>query len=761
MLREAWYRVQRGGKSAGVDGMSVDVFRPLADRRLGQLRTALSDGTYQPSPVKRIQIAKPAGGWRLLGVPTVTDRILQTAAALVLNDRVALQFSDRSFAYRPFLGPRRAAVFLRGLVTSGAWVVTADIEKFFDNVEHRILGEQLRNVGIDDGGIRLISSWLLAPAQEQGRWFQPVKGLPQGAPVSPVLANLYLTGFDSALEGEGFTHVRYADDFVVVARDRAHAEAAFRYLSTYLGSRLRLRIKPAKTQLAPAGDSFTFVGYRFTPETWTVPAASIQRFQDAVRAMLNPAAGFAAIPDTAKSHNDLVRGWRHFYFGNSPEMDRQLTDLDGWRRDACAVYLAAVGLDAAAAGVWFEKLADHPVPALPSGAYEPADNDRAGEPPAPTEPEEDEWRTGAAGTRPRRARVFSTERQIRDALIGARQSPVLLEDGSLRIPTHGGFVSRSRSILTVRRKAQTIFECAFEEISSIAIEGVGVVLSTTVIDECQRRAIPLAICRISGKPIARLLPARSPLEPGLVRRQLIAHQARAGTPLVTALLRAKLSNQRALLLYHRKYRDRDVQARDRLRDAAVAIAACLPEIDDMVNVPMRLARRPLFLIEARAAAYYWRAFAALIPRDLRFERRVHRSATDVVNKALNYGYALLLNRVWMAVYRSGLEPTLGLLHTGRHRSAGLVFDLMEPFRQPVVDRAVLALAGRKARLRLNQQGDLTIRTRALVEGAVGKRLESAAGSHRGTLLAQIQRRTTAFKRALVEGTPYQGYRMTW
>ena len=96
-------------------------------------------------------------------------------------------------------------------LTSAAWVVTADIEKFFDNVEHRVLADQLRNIGVDDRGIRLVVKWLLAPADDRGRWYQPVKGLPQGSPVAPVLANLYLTGFDAALEGEGLAHVRYAD----------------------------------------------------------------------------------------------------------------------------------------------------------------------------------------------------------------------------------------------------------------------------------------------------------------------------------------------------------------------------------------------------------------------------------------------------------------------------------------------------------------------------------------------------------------------
>jgi CRISPR-associated protein Cas1 len=505
----------------------------------------------------------------------------------------------------------------------------------------------------------------------------------------------------------------------------------------------------------------TFVGYRFRPDAWTVPDESIQRFQDGVRELLKTEKGLAGIPEIAKSHNDLIRGWRHYYFGNSPEMDRHLAALDGWRAAECARLLSALGLDPAAAGVWFEKLADHPTGSLPACAHEPAGSDVGADPPQPAEAAQDDWHTGRIAAHPRGARVFSTERHLRDGVIGAQQTPVVLEDGWLRIPTHGGFVSRSRSLLIVRRKAQTVFECAFDEISCVTIEAEGVVLSTTVIDECQRRAIPLAVCRTSGRPIARLVPARSPLESQLARRQLIAREGRTGTPFVQAILTAKLSNQRALLLYHSKYRRRGAQTRAGLAAAASAITGCIREIGAVTNLPMRRARRPLFLIEARATAHYWQAFGELLPGVLGFERRRHRDADDVLNKSLNYGYALLLNRVWIAVFRAGLAPSLGLLHTGRRRSAGLVFDLMEPFRQPVVDRTVLALAGRKAKLKLNEKGDLTIRTRGLLQRAFGKRLESASGPGGGSLLLQIQRRTNAFRRALADRQPYRPYRMTW
>lgn len=759
VLREAWYRVQRGGKAGGVDGMTVGTFRAQADRRLAELRKSLISDAYRASPVKRVQIPKPSGGWRVLGLPTIADRIAQSAAASVLHDRVAALFSDRSFAYRPFLGPRRAAIFLRTCLASAAWVVTADIEKFFDNVEHRILSDQLRNVGVDDAGVRLILKWLLAPAQDHGRQYQPVKGLPQGSPVAPILANLYLTGFDTALEAEAFTHVRYADDFVMLAPQETEARRALGYITTYLGSRLRLQVKPVKTQLARAEEGFNFVGFRFTQATWTVPSESITRFQEAVTSLLD-SHDPRNLPKVAKAHNDLVRGWRHYYFGNSIEMDRQLSELDAWRAQACAGHLDRCGQDPDGAVVWFERLVEQTEEVSPDGTYSHHEEATSRLSEISSEPA-DPWHQAGHQEASREGRVFSTAQEAHDAAIGRKQLPVIFDDGWLRVPTFGAFVTQSQALVIVRRKKQVIFECPFDDVAYLTIEADGVALSTTLIDECARRRIPVAFCRLSGKPVARIVSARSPLDPSLVHKQFAARSGRRGTQLVLAILTAKLSNQRALLLYHSKYRRRDTRIRTRLIAAAAAIADYIPQLERFSNVPMRKARQHLFLIEAKAAAHYWEAFASLVPENLQFHRRAHREAGDVVNKALNYGYAVLLNRVWLAVHRSGLDASLGLLHTGRRRSAGLVFDLMEPFRQPAVDRTVLGLLGRGAQLRLNEKGDLTLRTRGLLQRAIARRLEQAGEGRADSLSTQIQRRTLSFRRALTGSGPYHAYRMTW
>lgn len=143
-LREAWYRVQRAGRTPGIDRMTIDAFRAHAERRLTELGDSLRSGRYRPGTLLRVNIPKASGGWRALGIPTIVDRVAQSAASIIVHERIASQYSNRSFAYRPFLGPRRAALFLKNVVTAAGWAVTADIEKFFDNVDHQVLSDQLR-----------------------------------------------------------------------------------------------------------------------------------------------------------------------------------------------------------------------------------------------------------------------------------------------------------------------------------------------------------------------------------------------------------------------------------------------------------------------------------------------------------------------------------------------------------------------------------------------------------------------------------------
>ncbi|HHG89435.1 MAG TPA: hypothetical protein ENJ90_03010 [Devosia sp.] len=252
-LAAAFARVVRSGGGAGGDG--VDIAQYSLDTRgtLGALERELKSGGYRPGPYRRYAIAKPGGGKRKLSVPCIRDRIVQSAVADALDRALDKKMSKASFAYRRGLSVEHAGALvmfhrLRGFT----WAVDGDIEKFFDNVEHKRLIRLLKGLGVCEKTNRLIAQWL-------GHFARRGRGLPQGSPLSPVLANLFLMPFDKAMESKRVKLVRYADDFLLLTRSKARAKEARMAAEKKLAG-LGLKLNRRKSKLVRLQDGLTFLG---------------------------------------------------------------------------------------------------------------------------------------------------------------------------------------------------------------------------------------------------------------------------------------------------------------------------------------------------------------------------------------------------------------------------------------------------------------------------------------------------------------------
>lgn len=760
-LRVGWSHTRAARGAPGVDRVTVARIIPQAEQVLASLQRQVRSGRYRPPPLRRTFMPKADGTFRVVGIPTVSDRIVQGAATLALHDRIGPQFSDASFAYRPLLGPKRAAEQLATLLRPGSWAVIADVERFFDTVDHGCLLRLVSEAGVDAAGVKLIEAWLRAPVEDGQFRLQPVKGLPQGGPISPILANLYLTGFDRALEQRGDPHVRFADDFVIVARAEEHAREILAFLTDWLRRERMLAIKAAKTLFTPVEQGFVFVGLLFTATTRTLPAEKAEGFKTRIATLLADPPTLE-VAEVVRRHNDLVRGWRNYYGAVTPELDAQLHALERWRHASATAFWKARNVDDRLGRAALESLRVDPErTAEPMVEY-------ARWPEAPDPPhaipgdDPDPWQLvhWPRGARP--ARVFSTRSALRNHAIGERQRPLLTADRVLHVPTHGSYLTRRKGLLVVRRKKQPVFECARREVGLVTVSGQGVALSSTALLELAQRRVSVILTSAGGAPVARVVPVRSERRVRLLEVQLLARSGVRGATLAREIVVAKIRNQRALLRYHAKYRRRPAAVIRELARAAAAIGECVVAAQGLLGTTLADTRRPLFLLEARAARHYWCAIGRLVPTDWEFPGRRGRGARDPMNALLNYGYALLANRVWWAIERQGLHPYLGFLHTSRRERPGLVFDLMEEFRQPLVDRAILGLIGRGSRVVMRQEGRLAMRTLRRVERAIERGLERRLRRRSGnTLAGEIVGSARAIRRALMEGGPYRGHRMAW
>lgn len=270
-LAQAWERVYANHGCAGVDGVTVEQFDRHLDRALRKLRSALASGHYRPLPLRTFHIPKPSGGFRTLGVPSVRDRLAQQAVCQVIGPAIDRTFEDQSFAYRKGRSVLQAIARVRRLRDAGfTHVLDADIDGFFDNVDHALLMRRFRALVTEPHIQRLVWRWLRTPAMEHGDLHPREKGLPQGAVISPMLANLFLDPLDESLVDAGYRLVRYADDFVVLCASRNEAEQAHAFTARCLRD-LKLRLKPEKTAITSFDEGFDYLGATFRGRECILP----------------------------------------------------------------------------------------------------------------------------------------------------------------------------------------------------------------------------------------------------------------------------------------------------------------------------------------------------------------------------------------------------------------------------------------------------------------------------------------------------------
>lgn len=293
-LQRAWEQVAANRGAPGIDGVTIPRFRENVAERLAQLSQDLRQKSYRPQPVRRVFIPKggKGGGERPLGIPTVRDRIVQQALRQVLEPIYEPRFSHRSHGFRPKRGCATALAVVDQAVRHGyEWVVDADLEAFFDTVDHEKLIDAVAEEVADGSVLRLIRQilgsgvWLPNTAE-----VEPTElGTPQGGPLSPLLANLYLHRFDEALVQAGYGLVRYADDFVIFAKSEQEAVAALAHARQMLEGELGLRLHPEKTRVVAVTEGFAFLGYTYVRDAKTgalrkeVRPKSVQRFREAIR----------------------------------------------------------------------------------------------------------------------------------------------------------------------------------------------------------------------------------------------------------------------------------------------------------------------------------------------------------------------------------------------------------------------------------------------------------------------------------------------
>jgi RNA-directed DNA polymerase len=328
----AYERVVKNEGAPGVDGLTVAEFKPWLQAHWPSIRQALLAGEYLPAAVRKVDIPKPQGGVRTLGIPTVLDRLIQQALHQVLQPLFDPEFSESSYGFRAGRNAHQAVKAARSYVAEGKrWVVDIDLEKFFDRVNHDVLMARVGRQVEDERVLKLIRRYLEAGLMEGGVASARREGTPQGGPLSPLLSNILLTDLDRELEKRGYRFCRYADDCNIYVGCKRSGERVMTAITAFLERRLKLKVNAAKSAVARPWQR-KFLGYSMTwhrKPKLKIAQPSVERFAEKIRQTLRRARG-RGLKQVIEQLNPVLRGWVAYF--RLTEVKGVLAELDGWIR---------------------------------------------------------------------------------------------------------------------------------------------------------------------------------------------------------------------------------------------------------------------------------------------------------------------------------------------------------------------------------------------------------------------------------------------
>lgn len=648
-LLAAWEKVRANNGCAGVDGVSVEAFASGVQARLDALRAAVLGGRYLALPLLRLWLPRSEGkAPRGLAVPCMADRVLQTSLAMVLQPLFEAEFEDCSFAYRQGRSVRQAVERVASLQRQGyRWVVDGDIEAFFDQIPHAPLLAELGAVVGDASVVGLVGHWLATPISDKGVIAspapEPARGVAQGSPISPMLANLYLDHLDEALLHEDLALVRYADDFVILTRTRAQAETALE-LTEHTLAGLQLKLNDHKTRIVHLDAGLDFLGWAFVrslavprsrgapPEPATRPVGFAQGLplHSPPRALDGSATGMAPEAEAVE-------------IPAAPGPAAMAEAFDEARALALAADIAALGHGV---GLGIDQ--------APADAVEP------GLPP----------NDGGAEAR---GEALGDEPALPDADALQR---------TLYVVEPGCELGKESERLLVRKGEVVLLEVAVMHVDQVVLFGQHGV-SAAAMHLCLKNRVPVVFLSRLGRFVGRLEAPDASHSALLIAQVNGVQDAGFRLALAQQFVAAKLDHSALLLARYSRHHAPPGEAGEKLHNTVLQMR------EDRRRVKAATSLESLRGLEGQAARAYFEGLRLLLGPEWGFTARLKLPPPDPVNAMLSLGYTLLYHSVAGLLQARGLNAYLGVFHSSGGEHFALASDVMEEFRSVVVDALVL------------------------------------------------------------------------
>lgn len=739
-LLAAWKLVKQKGSSGGIDGMSIDSFEEKLGVHIAQLKQSLLDKSWQPEPYLRISIPKKENERRILGLLSIKDKIVQQAIKLLVEPRFEKMFVSNSYGYRPGKGHNKAIGFARACVQNKLFrfALRLDIDNYFDTIDHDILFRRVYPLIADDEVFRLMQLCVkMGMVNKRWQWNEITQGVPQGAVLSPLLANHYLHSFDQFVLSRTKLYIRYADDFVIGCQSQEEAEVLLSECSLFLEQRLKLKLNvPVITDI---NDGIEFLGITINKQGLSLSEKKSKQLADRIQSLKWEGRNFNT------EGIDALKGIQIYYAALLPKT--YLLNLDEilllhlkslvkecWReipsKSALLTALKEIPFFAEE-----NILTKHSLKAELVNTYLLARSTD----------------TQLANEQKNKKLILKRKKEYRQ-----REN----ESTELIINTYGTFIGVNHKGIKLKIMGKRYNLPPMPNLQHITVLCDGVSISSNALSYCMHKHVGIDFFSSVGKHVGSFL------SPVFMRTSLWMKQAAlsidAKSLLAVCLIIGKLKNQMNLIKYFHKYHK---EGSETLKQKYAEI---LPKLISIITHIKSLVGNPdyadlLIQLEAKGAELYWSYIRELIKDDgVTFERRERHGAKDLVNSLLNYGYSILYARIWQAVLRQKLNPTISIIHVPQSGKPTFVYDIIELFRAQAVDRVVISLVQKKEPLSM-KDGLLDSETKNLLVKNLAERINRYE-KYRGMecrLCDIINLQIKEIAEYIGSGTKYKPYIAKW
>lgn len=673
---------------------------------------------FESAPKQSFYMPKIDGTFRQITLSGTKTKVIQKVLANELG--AVMQFNDRSYAFRKGKSPYKAINRVRDALKRYTHVAKADIQTFFDDIDHEILIKKLNKIIQDKKIVHLIAYYLSQGTLQKNHWVDKSEGVYQGDVLSPLLSNIYLNDFDFYLEREGVVFVRYADDMLFFGKDQAEASAARKVASDAL-HKIKLHFSPKKTYLSHLDKGFEYLGIHFIENTLSIDTVRLSKKMTKLRHETKN----LTFPDAIEKLNQKVVGFKNYY-AKLIDDEAQMKMLQDALDDVLVEKIVYAKQHKIVNSKLQIKTLLEPMQSYISVHHR-------------------HWVDGLISTAYGQIEVqtplVSAQKKVASEKRTYLQKQI--KSSEIVVSEVGAFLGFSQGKIKVKLKGKVVMQAPINRIKRILLLNKQSSLSTYLVYECAKRKIDIDFID-RATPYA-MLTYHHHVSPALHIAQLKNYFSPEGLVYAKEVVHTKSRNQINLIKYLNRRRKNPV-----LKE----------KIDNMQKLYMRIKaakdKKALMGVEGSISVQYWAAFGEVLGIDGFI--RTHQNSKDELNQALNYGYAILYNRVQSALIHEGLNLYYPLYHSVQTNKPTLVYDTVEAFRQPVVDREILALLNRGQKL-TQSNGRLSKASIKLIVQNIQERLATPAPSRYGKspLYNIIGFQMNHLKRALLDRSTYKGF----